>query len=105
MIIQSSLVQNIYFLSQILYRRFKTNFFVKLLGVWEDIDYGGQSRPISGLAYYLSPPRDLTDLFKDPLHSLFYIVFVLTTCGFFAKFWIQISGESAKDVARKFKEE
>ena len=29
----------------------------------------------------------------------------MTTCGFFAKFWIQISGESAKDIARKFKEE
>jgi len=39
-ILQTALVSNLYFISQILYRRFKTNFLVKLLGVWQDIDRG-----------------------------------------------------------------
>ena len=33
-ILQTALVSNLYFISQILYKRFKTNYFVKLLGVW-----------------------------------------------------------------------
>jgi protein transport protein SEC61 subunit alpha len=53
---------------------------------------------------FLYYKRDLADFIKDPLHSLFYVTFVITTCGFFAKFWIQISGESAKDIAKKFKD-
>jgi len=53
----------------------------------------------------MSPPKDLSDFIKDPLHSLFYVSFVIFTCGFFAKFWIQISGESSKDVAKKLKDE
>ena len=31
--------------------------------------------------------------------------FVLLSCGLFAKCWIEISGESAKDVAKKLKDE
>lgn len=53
----------------------------------------------------MSPLRDIKDVYNDPLHALFYVTFVITVCGFFAKFWIQISGESARDVARKFKDE
>lgn len=87
-IIQSSLVQNVYFLSQILYKRFRTNFLVKLLGTWQEAEFGGQSIPIGGLAYYMSPPRNFSDFFKDPFHSTFYVLFVVCTCGFFAKFWI-----------------
>ncbi|CAD8175715.1 unnamed protein product [Paramecium octaurelia] len=105
MIIQSTLVQNVYFLSQLLYRRFKTNFFVKLLGTWQEAEFGGQSVPIGGLAYYMSPLRDVKDIINDPIHAVVYVLFVVFMCGFFAKFWIQISGESAKDVARKFKDE
>ena len=34
-----------------------------------------------------------------------YIFFVLLSCGLFAKYWIEISGEGAKDVAKKLKDE
>lgn len=33
--LQSALVSNVYFLSQLLYNKFPSNFLVKLLGVWE----------------------------------------------------------------------
>ena len=33
--LQSALVSNVYFLSQLLYNKFPNNFLVKLLGVWE----------------------------------------------------------------------
>lgn len=57
--------------------------------------------PIAGLAYYMSPPRTFTDIVHDPLHALFYFTFVLAACAIFSKFWIEISGSSAKDVQKQ----
>lgn len=93
-ILQTALISNVYFFSQILHRNFKGNFFVGLLGKWQEMEIGGESRPIGGLAYYLSPPRDFGDLVKDPIHVIVYILFVLIVCGLFSRFWIEISGES-----------
>jgi protein transport protein SEC61 subunit alpha len=105
-ILQTALVANIYFFSQLLYNRFKTNFFIKLLGVWQDSEMGGKhSVPVAGLAYYLSPPRDIVDIVRDPLHSFFYIAFVLITCSVISRVWIEVSGQSPKDVARQLKDQ
>merc|ERR1711975_203521 len=41
-ILQTALVSNLYFFSQLLYRRFKSNMLVNLLGQWQDTDGGGQ---------------------------------------------------------------
>ena len=104
-ILQTALVSNLYFLSQILYKKFRGNFFVRLLGQWQDIELGGQSIPIAGLAYYISPPRDLSDVARDPLHALFYFAFVLLSCALFSRFWIEVSGASAKEVAKQLIEQ
>merc|ERR1712130_358181 len=42
-ILQSALVSNLYFFSQLAYKKFKTNMLVNLLGQWQETDYGGQS--------------------------------------------------------------
>ncbi|RID69651.1 hypothetical protein BRARA_C01733 [Brassica rapa] len=44
-ILQSALVSNLYFISQLLYRKFSGNFFVNLLGQWKESEYSGQSIP------------------------------------------------------------
>ncbi|CAE7779766.1 sec61a, partial [Symbiodinium microadriaticum] len=75
-ILQTALVSNLYFFSQLLYRRFKSNMLVNLLGQWEDTDYGGESIPIGGLAYYISPPSTFANIIDDPLHAFCYILFV-----------------------------
>jgi protein transport protein SEC61 subunit alpha len=102
-ILQSALVSNLYFISQILYKRYKNFFLIRLLGQWQDID-GGNSVPVGGLAYYISPPRDLIDFIRDPLHAIFYILFVLISCGLFAKTWIDLSGKSSRDLAKQLKD-
>merc|ERR1719235_1761908 len=76
-ILQTALVSNLYFFSQLLYRRFKSNMLVNLLGQWQEMDYGGQSIPVGGLAYYMAPPNSFSDLWEDPFHALFYVAFVL----------------------------
>eukprot|EP01092_Planopodium_desertum_P016376 TRINITY_DN91479_c0_g1_i1.p1 TRINITY_DN91479_c0_g1~~TRINITY_DN91479_c0_g1_i1.p1 ORF type:complete len:475 (+),score=107.69 TRINITY_DN91479_c0_g1_i1:106-1530(+) len=107
-ILQTALVSNLYFLSQLLYRRYADNIFVNLLGQWRVSEHPsaqGQMIPIGGLAYYLSPPGTLTAVAADPLHALFYIAFVLTACALFSKTWIDVSGSSAKDVAKQLRDQ
>ena len=70
---QTSMIQNLYFFSQLLYKRFKTNFIVRLLGQWQEIEFGGQSIPVAGLAYYMSPPRNMHDVMEDPVHAICYV--------------------------------
>ncbi len=104
-ILQTALVSNLYFFSQILYKRYKTNFLVKLLGQWQDVESGGHSVPVGGLAYYISPPRDLLEIARDPFHTAFYIAFILISCALFSKTWIEVSGSGVKDVANSLQEQ
>lgn len=60
-IFQTAFVSNMYFISQILYRKFKGMWIISLLGTWQEVGDNGQggSIPVSGLAYWISPPKDL----------------------------------------------
>jgi protein transport protein SEC61 subunit alpha len=100
-ILQTAFVSNLYFFSQILAKKFRGNFLVNLLGKWQEYDMAGHSAPVGGLAYYISPPRDFVDIIRDPFHTLFYILFVLGSCALFSKIWIDVSGSSARDVAKQ----
>merc|ERR1712176_144481 len=103
-ILQTALVSNLYFFSQLLYRRFKSNMLVNLLGQWQEMDYG-QSIPVGGLAYYMSPPTTFSDIWEDPILALFYVAFVLLSCALFSKTWIEVSGSSSRDVAKQLRDQ
>jgi protein transport protein SEC61 subunit alpha len=102
-ILQSALVSNLFFISQLLDTNYAGNFLVSLLGVWErfDTSSGAASQPVSGLCYYMSAPHSLDAVAADPLHALLYIVFMLGTAAVFSSLWVSVSGTSAKDVARQ----
>ncbi|RVX15651.1 Protein transport protein Sec61 subunit alpha [Vitis vinifera] len=103
-ILQSALVTNLYFISQLLYRRYSGNFLVNLLGKWKESEYsGGQYIPVGGLAYYITAPSSLADMAANPFHALFYLIFMLAACALFSKTWIEVSGSSARDVAKQLK--
>jgi protein transport protein SEC61 subunit alpha len=40
-ILQTALVSNLYFMSQMLHRNFRGNFLIRLLGQWQEVDMGG----------------------------------------------------------------
>jgi len=103
-ILQSALVSNLYFVSQLLYRRYSSNLLVQLLGVWKETS-NGQSKPISGFAYFMSPPMSFSEVLNDPFHASFYFGFILITCALFSKTWIEVSGQSANDVAKQLTEQ
>ncbi|KAK9907128.1 hypothetical protein M0R45_002374 [Rubus argutus] len=75
-------------------------------GKWKESEYsGGQFIPVGGLAYYITAPSSLADMAANPFHALFYLVFMLSACALFSKTWIEVSGSSAKDVAKQLKEQ
>ncbi|KAF7050040.1 hypothetical protein CFC21_062540 [Triticum aestivum] len=104
-ILHSALITNLYFISQLLYKKFSGNFLVNLLGIWKESEYSGHSIPVGGLAYYVTAPSSLADVVANPFHALFYVVFMLSACALFSKTWIEVSGSSARDVARQLKEQ
>jgi len=105
-ILQTALVSNLYFFSQLLFKRYPHNIMVQLLGRWQDVEsQQGQSVPIGGLAYYVSPPTSVAEIVYDPFHALFYIIFILTSCALFSKTWIEVSGSSPRDVAKQLREQ
>eukprot|EP01024_Parvocaulis_polyphysoides_P039318 TRINITY_DN3551_c0_g1_i2.p1 TRINITY_DN3551_c0_g1~~TRINITY_DN3551_c0_g1_i2.p1 ORF type:complete len:474 (+),score=70.52 TRINITY_DN3551_c0_g1_i2:84-1505(+) len=103
-ILQSALVSNLYFISQMLYKRYGGNLLVQLLGRWQESQYG-QMAPVGGLVYYISPPHNLYEVAANPMHALFYIIFMLSACALFSKTWIEVSGSSANDVAKQLKDQ
>jgi len=105
-ILQTALVSNLYFISQLLYKRYSSNFIVRLIGVWRETPGGGgQTVPVSGLAYYVSPPRTLTEVAQDPFHAVFYMAFIMSACALFSLTWIEVSGSSARDVAKQLRDQ
>ncbi|KAG7834320.1 hypothetical protein KL943_002704 [Ogataea angusta] len=103
--LQSALTSNIFIISQMLYTRFPNNVIVKLLGSWEPRAGSQQLFASSGIAYYMQPPFSLTEAFLDPIKTAIYVIFVLATCAFFSKTWIEVSGSSPRDVAKQFKDQ
>jgi len=101
-ILQTALVSNLYFLSQLLYKSYGGNVLVRLLGKWKDVEgMKGNSVPVGGLAYYISPPTSMSEIIADPIHAIFYVAFILASCALFSKTWIEVSGSSSKDVAKQ----
>merc|ERR1711994_266153 len=44
------------------------------------------------------------DVVQNPLHAFFYLTFMLTACALFSKTWIEVSGASARDVAKQLRD-
>lgn len=105
-ILQTALVSNLYFISQLLFKKFSSNILVRLLGVWQDVEGApGQSVPVGGLAYYMSAPNSMTQILYDPIRFIIYVAFILASCALFSKTWIEVSGSSARDVAKQLRDQ
>ena len=53
----------------------------------------------------VSPPHTLMEIISDPVHALFYLLFILITCALFSKTWIEVSGSAPRDIAKQFKDQ
>lgn len=107
-ILQTALVSNIYFVSQMLYNQAPNSPFIKLFGEWAmtppETAAIVHAVPVGGLAWLISPPASLSDMFYDPFHALFYLLFTTTACAIFGRTWTEVSGTSVRDVAREMRQ-
>merc|ERR1712113_1247502 len=81
------------------WNRMGANPITMILGRWT-VTPGGRSIPEGGLAYYMSPPRGLGEVFRDPIHAFIYIAFVLGSCAILSYSWLSVSGSSPRDVVK-----
>lgn len=100
-IMQSALVSQLFIISQFLYNKFTDNMFVNILGSWEN--EGFRQVPTSGLCYYMSSPSGLTEVVEDPFRFVIYATFVLCSCAMFSRMWVDVSGQSPRDIAKQLK--
>jgi protein transport protein SEC61 subunit alpha len=80
-------------------------FIVQVFGKWAQYRDTGQFVPIGGLAYYISKPRNLGDMLVDPVRALCYVVFMLVSCAIMSYLYIEVSGKSARDVAKQLRDQ
>lgn len=103
--LQTALSSNVFIISQLLFIRWPTNLFVKILGVWDAKQGHAQLFAVSGLAYYIQPPTSFAEAMLDPVKTTIYITYILGSCALFSTTWIEISGSSPRDVATEFKKQ
>ena len=77
---------------------------MNIFGKWESFEAVGHQNPVGGLAYMIMPPQSWRSFIFEPIHVLFYAVFISISCGIFARLWIDISGTSARDITRQLNE-
>ncbi|MCK5297727.1 MAG: preprotein translocase subunit SecY [Candidatus Heimdallarchaeota archaeon] len=98
-ILASALFANVYFISQILYKRMQGNPIVDLLGRW---DFAGeQPMPEGGLVYYTTAPRGISQVIDDPIRAVIYIVILVGACMIFSVIWLETAGMGPRDVAKQ----
>ena len=98
-ILASALFANVYFISQILYKRMQGNPIVDLLGRWNFT--GEQPMPEGGLVYYTTAPRGISQVIDDPMRALIYIVILVGACMIFSAIWLETAGMGPRDVAKQ----
>eukprot|EP01064_Diplonema_japonicum_P023242 TRINITY_DN33684_c0_g1_i1.p1 TRINITY_DN33684_c0_g1~~TRINITY_DN33684_c0_g1_i1.p1 ORF type:complete len:473 (+),score=94.51 TRINITY_DN33684_c0_g1_i1:51-1469(+) len=102
-VLQTALISNLYFISSMLHKKFADSPIVGLLGTWGPSHSGaGPAVPLSGLVYYVSPPQGFADAVSDPVHAVFYVVFMVFGCAFFSKSWVAVSNQTSKELAQEW---
>ncbi len=99
-ILASALFADIYFVAQILWGRFNrdnSSVWINILGTFTQSE--GLPSPTGGLAYYVTPPRSLEFVGKDPVRSAVYVLLLIVSCVIFSMTWLEIGGVDAKTVA------
>lgn len=101
-ILTSTLMADIYLISQIIWARFNSgndNILLNLIGMYE---YENQSlKVIGGLAYYVTPPTDIFQVVQEPLRAILFVLFMIIFSILFAIIWVEVSGLSAERVSQQ----
>jgi protein transport protein SEC61 subunit alpha len=98
-ILASALFANIYFISQILAKKFAGNPIVDLIGTWNF--EGQQPQPEGGLAFFTTAPRGIQQVMDGPGRAVIYMIILVASCMIFSYIWLQTAGMGPRDVAKQ----
>jgi len=101
-IFASALFANVYFFSQLFWINFNrnnTNFWLNLLGTYQTT--GNTTKPVGGLAYFVTSPRSLIDVTGDPLRAFGYLGILIAFCVVFSLTWLEVGGLGPPTVAKQ----
>lgn len=83
-----SIISQVYLVSQNLYMKNKELFLIKLLGTWTVKD--GENVAISGLSYFLTPPKNFYGFITNPFKNIIYVLIILYISGWFTQLMVKV---------------
>ena len=106
-IFASALFANVYFFSQLFWSMSgqKGNVWLDLLGKFEVVaatsTTSSSIKIVGGLAYYVTAPRNFTDVMGDPVRALVYLGILIAFCVVFSLTWLEVGGLGPSTVAKQ----
>ena len=100
-IIQSTIINQFCLFSKMISTHWPDSLITRILGVWQSRSLDSEyAIPVSGLAYYLQAPNSIQHTLADPLHTIIYLIIILSSSGIISYYYLGFSGSSAADVAK-----
>jgi preprotein translocase SecY subunit len=104
-IFASALFANVYFFSQLLWSQMGspapgTNIWMQILGDYNQTS-SGSVQPVGGLAYYVTPPNNLTSVAAEPIRASVYLAILVGFCAVFSLIWLEVGGLGPDKVAQQ----
>jgi preprotein translocase SecY subunit len=113
-IFASALFSNVYFISQLLWSSAGQHapgtpgyFWLDLVGQYQVIPASTEgglptiSSPLGGLAYYVTAPRNISNVVADPLRALVFTGIMISFCIVFSLTWLEVGGLGPSTVAKQ----
>ena len=105
-IFASALFANVYFFSQLIWSQFGkpapgTNILFQILGDYSYNATSGSITPVGGLAYFVTPPRNIQGVIAEPLQASVYLAIIVAFCAIFSLIWLEVGGLGPGKVAKQ----
>ena len=105
-IFASALFANVYFFSQLIWSQFGrpapgTNIFFQIIGDYSQNATSGSITPVGGLAYIVTPPRNIQGVIAAPLQAFAYLGIIIAFCAVFSLIWLEVGGLGPAKVAKQ----
>ncbi len=102
-ILTSALLANAIFMGQMLWANYNpnnTNPVFNWIAQFDPNSKGQQATPTGGILYYMTSPRNLTNVVADPVKAVIYVLFFTAAVTIFSRLWVELGGLSAKNAAK-----
>jgi protein transport protein SEC61 subunit alpha len=105
-IFASALFANVYFFSQLIWAQFGrpapgTNIFFQIIGDYSQNATSGSITPVGGLAYFVTPPRNIQGVIAAPVQAFVYLGIIIAFCAVFSLIWLEVGGLGPAKVAKQ----